>query len=67
MSGEYTDAQKKASNKYLDSHDLYRLVMKKEFGAAVRQHAAERGESINAFITRAIAETMENDKNKISD
>lgn len=30
----------------------------------IQAHAAERGESVNGFIIRAISETMERDKNK---
>lgn len=30
----------------------------------IQAHAAEQGESVNGFITRAISETMERDKNK---
>lgn len=31
-------------------------------GAAIRAHAESMGESVNGFIKRAIAETMERDK-----
>ena len=30
----------------------------------IQAHAAEQGESVNGFISRAIAETMERDKEK---
>ena len=64
MSGEYTDAQKKATLKYQDKHDMYRVVMDPEFGQAMRAHAKEMGESVNAFIKRAIQETIERDSQK---
>jgi len=32
--------------------------------AQIQAHAAEQGESVNGFISRAIAETMERDKEK---
>ena len=31
-------------------------------GDAIRAHAAERGESLNGFIKRAVAETIERDR-----
>ena len=30
----------------------------------IQAHAAEQGESVNGFVSRAIAETMERDKEK---
>ena len=32
--------------------------------AQIQAHAAAQGESVNGFVSRAIAETMERDKNK---
>ena len=34
-------------------------------GAAIRAHAAARGESVNGFIKRAIAETMQRDNSQV--
>lgn len=57
-------AQQKAVNKYMSAnYDRVNLTMPKGAKAAIKAHAEERGESVNAFINRAIEETMERDKN----
>jgi len=58
-------AQQKATNKYIASnYDRINLTVPKGRKAAIQAHAAEHGESVNAFIARAIDETMERDKEK---
>lgn len=58
-------AQQKATNKYIASnYDRINLTVPKGRKAAIQAHAAEHGESVNAFIARAIEETMERDKQK---
>lgn len=58
-----SDAQRRATNKYNAGHyDAVTVRMKKGERDAIHSHAAERGESLNAFINRAIAEAMERDK-----
>ena len=58
-------AQQKAANEYIDSnYDRINLTVPKGRKAAIQAHAAEHGESVNAFIARAIEETMERDKEK---
>lgn len=58
-------AQQKATNKYIASnYDRINLTVPKGRKAAIQAHAAEHGESVNAFIARAIEETMEQDKEK---
>lgn len=58
-------AQQKATNKYIASnYDRINLTVPKGRKAAIQAHAAEHGESANAFIARAIEETMERDKEK---
>ena len=42
--------------------DRVNLTMPKGQKEAVKSHAESRGESMNAFINRAITETMERDK-----
>ena len=62
-----TDAQKKARKKY-DKQTYERIAFilrydsKELNGDIIRAHAAERGESLNGFITRAMYETIERDK-----
>lgn len=56
--------QRKAANeRYLNTQDRIAIRVSKESGlkAAIEQHAAARGESVQGFIVRAIRETMERD------
>lgn len=56
-------AQQKAVHKYTkENYDRFLVTMRpKGRLEAVKAHAAARGESANAFIGRAILETMERD------
>ncbi len=56
-----SEAQKKASVKYLEKLDEVRIRMPKGHKATIQAHAEARGESVNGFINRAILETMERD------
>lgn len=56
-----SDAQKKASVKYLEKLDEVRIRMPKGKKATIQAHAEARSESVNGFINRAIQETMERD------
>lgn len=59
----YTEAQKKASAKYLkESVEDIRIRVPKGDKAKVQEHAASMGESMNSFVVRAINEAMERDK-----
>lgn len=62
---EYYQKKKKINEKYLSKMDEIRIRMPKESGLkeAIQAHAEIRGESVQAFILRAIQETMEKDKN----
>lgn len=58
----YTEAQAKAAKKYLkESVEDIRIRVPKGDKAKVQEHAASMGESTNAFVVRAIKETMERD------
>lgn len=61
---EKTAAQKKAQQKYMEKFAVARVRMGRERYELVQAHAAARGESVNAFINRAIDETMERDAEK---
>lgn len=55
-------AQQKAVTKYVKSkYDRFGLTMPKGNLDAIKAHAESRSESVNGFIGRAIAETMERD------
>ncbi len=57
-----TDARRKASAKYLkESVEDIRIRVPKGQKAIIKDHAGQQGESMNAFIVRAIAETMQRD------
>ena len=56
-----SEAQKKASIKYLEKLDEIRIRMPKGQKDVIKAHAEARGESVNAFVGRAIEETMQRD------
>ncbi len=61
----YTEARKKANEKYLkESVEDIRIRVPKGDKAKVQEHAATMGESMNSFVIRAIDETMERDNQK---
>ena len=62
MTQKYTEARKEG-NKRWDEKNLDRvsIAMPKGKKDSVQAHAEARGESVNAFINRAIDEAMERD------
>ena len=55
-------AQQRAVNKYMAAnYDRINLTVPKGQKNALKAHAEAQGESLNAFINRAITETMERD------
>ena len=56
-----SEAQRKATDKYLEKFDEMRVRVPKGRKDTVKAHAETQGESLNAFINRAITETMERD------
>ena len=57
-----TKASQRAVNKYMkENYDRVNLTMPKGKKDSVQAHAEARGESVNAFINRAIDEAMERD------
>lgn len=62
-----TDARRKASAKYLkESVEDIRIRVPKGDKAKVQEHATAMGESTNAFVVRAITETMNRDNQSSS-
>lgn len=58
-------AQQKAVHKYVKAnYDRLEVTVPKGTKAIIKDHAETRGESINGFISRAIVETMERDKER---
>lgn len=63
---KHYEQRKKANEKYLATLDTITIRMPKESGLkeAIQAHAEACGESVNAFILRAVAEAMEREKSK---
>lgn len=60
-------ASTKAQNKYIaKTYDRVNLTMPKGKKDTVQLHAAQYGESVNAFINRAIDEAMARDRLQIA-
>lgn len=63
----YKDKSKaaKMQNKWIAAtYDRINLTVPKGEKETIQAHASDMGESVNAFINRAIRETMERDKEK---
>lgn len=60
-----SEALKRAVKKY-DQEKIDRILMRVPKGkkAVIQAHATEHGESINAFLNRAVDEAMERDQSK---
>lgn len=56
------EAQKRATARYLQKQDEIKVRFPKGRKAEIQAHAEAMGESLNAFVGRAINETMERDK-----
>lgn len=58
--------KKKYNEKYLAKMDEIRIRMSKESGLkeTIQTHAESKGESVQAFIIRAITETIQRDKDE---
>lgn len=61
-----SEAKKKANKKWNDTnmkerYDRIQLVVLKGQREIIKAHAEKQGESVNAFIGRAIEETIERD------
>ena len=57
----YRDSSREATNKYKSKFGLIQVRVEKEMLEKITAHAAAHGESKNAFIKRAIDETMKRD------
>ena len=58
----YTQAGNKAVQRYnKKNYDDLRIRVKKGEGDVIKDHAKAQGESLNAFINRAINETIKRD------
>ena len=63
MSEQKGKAATRAKNKYnAQNYDSLRIVVPKGQKEEFQAHASDMGESLNGFVNRAIAETLERDK-----
>ena len=61
--GRYTEAQKRSAEKYLQEKvEDIRIRVPKGQKDIIKAHAEAQNESVNAFINRAILETLARDK-----
>ena len=59
-----TEAKQRANKKYRDKFEYLQARVLADEKEKICSHAEEMGESLNGFIRRAIAETMERDQKK---
>jgi len=60
-----TKAQQKAVHKYVKAkYDRLEITMPKGKKDEIKAHADRQGESVNAFVNRAVVQTMERDKER---
>jgi len=63
-----SDARKKANAKYnAKAYDRINIAAPKGRKAELQEHTATTGESVNAFVNRAIVHEMERDKAREDD
>ena len=60
----YNEIGKAATNKYRLKFDIIQIRVQQGERAVITSHAKAHNESMNAFINRAIKETIERDKDK---
>lgn len=61
----YSESQKRATMKYMrENLDIIQFRVQKGQKEKIREHAETQGETLTAFIVRAIAETTERDNKK---
>ena len=58
----FTEAQAKAHKKYMEGVATIQIRMTAERREEIKAHAERTGESVNAFVNRAIEEAMEREQ-----
>ena len=56
-----TEAQKRAQQRYREARATIQIVTTPDRRDQIKAHSETRGESVNAFINRAVDEAMERD------
>ena len=67
MTMAYNEVSKAATNKYRAKFSMIQIRVQQKERDRIAEHAASRGESMNAFIKRAVRETMERDNAESGD
>ena len=67
MTMAYNEVSKAATNKYRAKFSMIQIRVQQEERDRIAEHAASRGESMTAFIKRAVRETMERDNTESGD
>lgn len=62
-----TEAQIRAAKKYRDKFEFIQTRVPSSEKETICNHAEAMGESLNTFVRRAIAETIERDQSKLSE
>lgn len=62
-----TEAQLRASKKYHQKFEKLQIRVESAEKELTEAHAKSMGESVNTFVRRAIAETIERDQSKLSE
>ena len=57
----YSEIGRKATNKYRQKFDVLQFRVAAGERQVIADHAANKGESLNVFLNRAVKETMERD------
>lgn len=57
----YGESRKTATNNYRAKYDMIQVRVEQGERSKIIDHAKKQGESMNAFINRAIKETMKRD------
>lgn len=60
-----TDEQKESQKKYMSKFSRIQVRVEPEKYKQIQAHAEAQGESVNAFVNRAIDETVERDNDKV--
>ena len=58
-----TDEQKESQKKYMSKFSRIQVRIEPEKYKQIQNHAESRGESVNAFVVRAVDETMKRENN----
>lgn len=61
----YTEARAAANKRYLGKQAWIKVRTTPEHRDAIQAHAQAQGESVNAFVRRAIQETIQLDKEEL--